>query len=126
MSINIGYIIIGIFAGVIIGYLMAKMVFWQATKGHRKDAIAKSRATTLGYVSEKIAPLLPNFPYHYKDLVFLGKGVDYIAFDGLSEGQVREIAFIEIKTGTSQLNKNEAMIKSAIEQKRVSWTTVRI
>lgn len=121
-----GYIIIGIIVGVIIGYLMAKMVFWQATRWHRKDAIAKSRATTLGYVSEKIAPLLPNFPYHYKDLVFLGKGVDYIAFDGLSEGQVREIAFIEIKTGTSQLNKNEVMIKSAIDQKRVIWTTVRI
>ncbi|MBP6085945.1 hypothetical protein KA478_01915 [Patescibacteria group bacterium] len=27
----------------------------------------------MGYVSEKIAPLLPNFPYDYKDLVFLGK-----------------------------------------------------
>lgn len=126
MSTNIGYIIIGIFAGVIIGYLMAKIVFWQATKWHRKDAVAKSRATTLGYVSEKIAPLLPNFPYHYKDLVFLGKGVDYIAFDGLSEWQIREIAFIEIKTGTSQLNKNEAMIKSAIDHGKVSRTTVRI
>lgn len=121
-----GYIIIGIIVGVIIGYLMAKLVFWQATRWHRKDAVAKSRAVTLGYVSEKIAPLLPNFPYNYKDLVFLGKGVDYIAFDGLSEGQVREIAFIEIKTGTSQLNKNETMIKNAIDQKRVSWTTVRI
>lgn len=126
MSNGIGYIIIGIIAGVIIGYLMAKLVFRQQRKGERKDAVAKSRATTLGYVSEKIAPLLPNFPYHYKDLVFLGKWVDYIAFDGLAEGNVREIAFIEIKTGTSQLNKNETMIKRAIDAGKVSRTTVRI
>ena len=73
MSNGIGYIIVGIIMGIIIGYLMAKLVFRQQRKGDRKDAIAKSRATTLGYVSEKIAPLLPDFPYHYKDLVFLGK-----------------------------------------------------
>jgi len=98
MSDGIGYIIIGIIAGVIIGYLIAKIMFRQQTKGQRKDAVAKSRAVTLGYVSEKIAPLLPNFPYNFKDLVFLGKGVDYIAFDGLAEGEVRSVAFIEIKT----------------------------
>lgn len=126
MSANLPYIIIGVIAGAIIGYLVAKIAFFQQRRHDRKDAVTKSRATTLGYVSEKIAPLLPDFPYHYKDLVFLGKGVDYIAFDGLSEGEVRGIAFIEIKTGTSQLNKNETLIKRAIDSGKVSRTTVRI
>lgn len=126
MSNGIGYIVVGILVGVAIGYLIAKVVFWQKTKTHRKDAVAKSRAVTLGYVSEKIAPLLPEFPYNYKDLVFLGKGVDYIAFDGLSEGNLRGIAFIEIKTGKSQLNRNEAMIKRVVDAGRVSRSTVRL
>jgi len=42
--------------------------------------------------------MLPNFPYHYKDLVFLGKGIDYLVFDGLSEGNLKEIVFLEIKS----------------------------
>lgn len=53
-------------------------------KGNRKDAVDRSRSVVLGHVHEKIAPLLPHFPYSYKDLVFLGKGVDYLVFDGLS------------------------------------------
>ncbi|HBB03738.1 TPA: hypothetical protein DCZ39_02415 [Patescibacteria group bacterium] len=40
-------------------------------KGQRSDAVMRSRSVVLGHVHEKIAPLLPNFPYSYKDLVFL-------------------------------------------------------
>lgn len=60
-------------------------MYMQYRSKDRKQAVQQSKSTTLGYVSEKIAPLLPNFPYNYKDLVFLGKGVDYICFDGLAE-----------------------------------------
>lgn len=98
----------------------------QNRSSDRKQSVQQSKATTLGYVSEKIAPLLPNFPYSYKDLVFLGKWVDYICFDGLSTGELKQVVFIEIKTGKSQLNKNESMIKSVIEKGRVKWETVRI
>ncbi|MBP7841301.1 hypothetical protein KA037_01305 [Patescibacteria group bacterium] len=31
----------------------------------------QSRSVVMGQVSEQIAPLLPNFPYHYKDVMFL-------------------------------------------------------
>ena len=79
----------------------------------------------LGHVHEKIAPLLPNFPYHYKDLMFLGKGVDYLVFDGLSAGNLQKIVFLEIKSGVSGLNKNEQMIKHCLEQKRVSYEVRR-
>ena len=40
-------------------------------KKQRSNAVSRSRNVVLGYVHEKIAPLLPNFPYAYKDLVFL-------------------------------------------------------
>lgn len=90
-------------------------------KKQRSDAVTRSRNVVLGHVNEKIAPLLPNFPYFYKDLVFLGKGVDYLVLDGLSKGNLNKIVFLEIKTGTSTLNRNEQMVRDCVTQKRVSY-----
>ena len=126
MSQNIGFVIVGIVLGVIVWRLIAKIAYMQHRSSDRKQSVQQSKATTLWYVSEKIAPLLPNFPYSYKDLVFLGKWVDYICFDWLSTWEMKQVVFLEIKTGKSQLNKNESMIKSAIEKGRVKWETVRI
>lgn len=50
----------------------------------RQHAIRGSKNAIFGEVYEKILPALPNFPYHPKDMVFVGKGCDYIIFDGLS------------------------------------------
>jgi len=55
----------------LLGYLIAKMYFLIKIKKQRTDAVTRSRNVVLGHVHEKIAPLLPNFPYSYKDLVFL-------------------------------------------------------
>lgn len=126
MSQNIWFVIVGIVLGVIVWRLIAKIAYMQNRSSDRKQSVQQSKATTLWYVSEKIAPLLPNFPYSYKDLVFLGKWVDYICFDGLSTWEMKQVVFLEIKTGKSQLNKNESMIKSVIEKGRVKWETVRI
>lgn len=65
--------IVGVGIGVFLGYLIAKMYFMYKLRNHRKDAVNRSRNVVMGQVNEKIAPLLPNFPYHYKDLTFLGK-----------------------------------------------------
>ncbi|MBQ7073746.1 hypothetical protein IJM86_01495 [bacterium] len=64
----------------------------------RKDATKQSRKVILGEVNEKIAPILPGFPYNYKDLVFIGKGIDYLVFDGLAEGSLKKIIFLELKS----------------------------
>lgn len=84
MRIEFVWVILGVIIGCFVGYLLAKIYFLIKMKGHRQDAVDRSRSVVLGHVNEKIAPLLPNFPYHYKDLVFLGKGIDYLVFDGLS------------------------------------------
>lgn len=120
------FLILWVIMGLIIGWLVAKIIYVQNKSNDRKLAVQQSKATTLWYVSEKIAPLLPNFPYSYKDLVFLGKGVDYLCFDGLAEWHVKKIVFLEIKTGKSMLNKNEQLIKSAIDTGKVHWETIRL
>jgi len=112
--------------GLFFGFLFAKIFFYQNIKGQRKDAVKKSRDVTLWYVHEKLAPILPNFPYNYKDLTFLGKWVDYVVFDGLSEWQLRQVVFLEIKSGGSRLNKNEQQIKNIVGARRVKHEVMRI
>lgn len=90
-------------------------------KHQRKDAVSRSRSVVLGDVNEKMAPLLPDFPYFYKDLVYMGKGIDYLVFDGLSAWNLRKIVFLEIKTGVSSLNRNERMIKNCIDAQRIEY-----
>lgn len=77
-------------------------------------------------VNEKIAPILPNFPYNYKDLVFIGKWIDYIVFDWLSTGYLKEIVFLEIKSWVSNLNRNEKMVQQCIKSWNTSYEIIRI
>lgn len=114
--IGLGFLIWGI-----IWYLLSKIFFLIKTKDNRQKAVQKSRSILLGNIHEQIVPLLPEFPYQYKDLVFLGKGVDYIIFNWLSRWELKEIIFLEIKTWWSQLNKNENMIKTCIQNKNISY-----
>ena len=85
-----------------------------------------SRNAITGEIYEKILPSMPNFPYAPKDMVFVGKWTDYIIFDGLSEGDLREIIFLEIKSGKSRLNANEKMIKKILDEKIVRFAEMRV
>ncbi|HRX64007.1 MAG TPA: Holliday junction resolvase-like protein [Candidatus Absconditabacterales bacterium] len=126
MEQNLPFIIIGIIIGCIIGYLIAKIYFFSKIRGQRKNAVERSKNVLMGQVNEKIAPILPNFPYNYKDLVFIGKGIDYVVFDGLSTGNLREIVFLEIKSGVANLNRNERMVKNCISSGNISYDILRI
>lgn len=92
----------------------------------RKDASKRSRSVILWEVYEKITPFLPDFKYNPKDLVFVWKWVDYVVFDGLSNWNLEKIVFLEIKSGKSNLNKNEKQIKNFIENKKTSYEVYRI
>jgi predicted Holliday junction resolvase-like endonuclease len=115
-------IILWILIWCFIWYLMARIFFRNRIRHQRKDAVNRSRSVVMGQVNEQIAPLLPNFPYHYKDAMFLGKGVDYLIFDGMHSGFIKEIIFLEIKSWTSFLNKNERMIQQCIEDKKIKYS----
>lgn len=120
------FLIWGIGIGLLLGFLFAKLFFHQWIREQRHAAVKKSKAVTFGYVSEALAPIAREFPYHVKDLVFLWKGVDYLVFDGLHEGKIKQIRFLEIKTNTSQLNTREKLIKEAVNNKQVSYEVLRI
>jgi predicted Holliday junction resolvase-like endonuclease len=91
------------------------------TKEARRDAVQRSQAATLGKVYEHLIPYLPDFRWNPKDARFLGSPVDFLVFDGLSEGHVRAVVFVEIKTGTSSLNARERLVRDAVVGRRVEW-----
>jgi len=92
----------------------------------RKDAIERSRAVTVGKVTEHVMPFLPNFHHNPKDARFLGTPVDFIVFDGLDAGVVEKITFIEVKTGGSSLSTRERQVREAINRGAVAWEELRL
>lgn len=123
---DIATLIIGITFGLIFGVLIMRVLSQKEHKEIQRSAVTGSKNQILGELYEKILPALPNFPFRPKDMVFLGKWCDYIIFDGLSEGELREIIFLELKSGTARLNRNETAIKNIIERKRVRYSEYRI
>jgi predicted Holliday junction resolvase-like endonuclease len=55
----------------------------------------------------------------------LGSPIDFVVFDGLNDGEVKGIIFIEVKTGASSLNTRERKIKDAVEAGNVQWVELR-
>jgi len=126
MELQYIHLAIAVGIGILIGYLFAKTLVGDLIYQERKDATKQSRKVILGEVNEKIAPMLPGFPYNYKDLVFIGKGIDYLVFDGLAEGHLKKIIFLELKSWNSQLNFNEKQIKECITKNNITYEVLRI
>lgn len=89
----------------------------------RKDAVDTSRAVLKGKISEEMAPFLPGFPYDSSDCKFFGSPIDILVFDGMSEGNVKSIVIVDIKTGKANLSKTQKQIKDCIENGRVAFYT---
>ncbi len=115
-------------AGLIWSLFRLQQVKRQARK-QLEDSLNRSRAVMRGQLSESFAPLLPGFPFHFKDARFLGQPIDYLVFDGLShdDGKAEiSVWFVEIKTGKSALSDREKAVKAAVEAGRVRWMTLRL
>ena len=93
----------------------------------REDALSRSHSVVAGKATEHLAPLLPGFDFDPRDARFLGSPIDFIVFDGLSEGEVHEIVFVEIKTGPSAaLSTRERRVRETVDAGRVRFLEVRI
>ena len=92
----------------------------------RKDAVRRSQSVTRGKVAEQIAPYLPDFKYNPRDCRFLGSPVDLVVFDGLTEGLLRQVVFIEVKSGKhARLTYRETQVKEILELKGARYEIVR-
>jgi predicted Holliday junction resolvase-like endonuclease len=120
----------GLATGIAIGLLLAWLYFliWKVryTSGIREDAVRRSQAVTAGKVHEQLIPYLPVFPFNPKDVRFLGSPIDLVVFDGLAEGQLRRVVFLEVKTGGAGLTNRERCIRDVIQAGEVDWAELRV
>jgi predicted Holliday junction resolvase-like endonuclease len=120
----------GLVVGIAIGLLVAWVcfLFWKIryTAIIREDAVQRSQAITAGKVHEQLVAYLPGFPYNPKDVRFLGSPIDLVVFDGLAEGRLRSIVFVEVKTGGSTLTARERWVREIVEHREVEWAELRV
>ncbi|MBS3113827.1 hypothetical protein J4448_01875 [Candidatus Woesearchaeota archaeon] len=122
----IASLIVILFIGYLIGKYITLKHFDDKIPKEREDAIKQSRAVLSGQFSEQIAPYLPDFPFNPTEARFMGKPIDFVVFKGMDEKKIEEIVFVEVKSGQSQLSKIEKSLKSAVENKNVSWHEYKV
>lgn len=84
------------------------------------------KAVIKGQISEQLYPLLKGIPYQASDMKFFGQPIDYIVLDGLSDGLIKEVIFVEVKTGVSQLSSIQRSLRDCINSGNVRFDTARI
>lgn len=86
-----------------------------------EKATITTKAVNIGKNLEKVLPLMDDFKLQLPDCRFLGDPIDLLTFNGLSENNIESISFIEIKSGNARLNKNQKLVKEAVEDNRVTY-----
>jgi predicted Holliday junction resolvase-like endonuclease len=125
MTPNLPSVVLGLVMGLLLSAVY--LLWWKLryTRAVRRDAVQRSEAVTVGKVSEQLLPFFPEFRFNPRDARFLGAPVDLVVFDGLAEGMVRRVVFVEVKTRGARLTARERLVRDAIEAGRVEWLELR-
>lgn len=97
----------------------------------RQDAVEtfkkRSGRTRVGTAVEQLVPFMEEFPYDPSDARLINGGpVDYVVFDGLSEGCIRQLVFLDVKTGKAKTNGAQRLVKDCAELGNVSFGIFRV
>ena len=93
-------------------------------KDKKRIKISKTSATAggKGKITEVLIPVMKGFGYKMEDCRFLANPIDYIIFEGASQGNVDHITFMDIKTGKSAgLDTHQRKIRDAIKDNNVKY-----
>ena len=75
-----------------------------------------------GKIVEGLIPVMKGFGYEMEDCRFLANPIDYIIFEGASQGNVDHITFMDIKAGKSaDLDTHQRKIRDAIKNNDVKF-----
>src|SRR6476660_7789154 len=119
-------LVTGIVIGCIVALLVVAMLVPRFARRMRTEGALQSRAIVRGQIYEQLVPYLPGFHFNPKDAQFLGRPVDFVVFDGLDEGELRRIVFVEVKTGGAKLTGRERLIREAVARGAVEWRELRL
>ena len=75
-----------------------------------------------GKIVEGLIPAMKGFGYEMEDCRFLANPIDYIIFEGATQGSVNHITFMDIKAGKSAgLDTHQRRIRDAIKNNDVKF-----
>lgn len=100
--------------------------FRRKEKAIRADAAARSRSVVTGKVTEQLVPFMEEFDFSPRDARFLGSPIDFIVFEGLYEGSLDRIVFVEVKTGLGRLSKRERQVRNIIDEGEVYYEILHV
>jgi predicted Holliday junction resolvase-like endonuclease len=81
-----------------------------------------AQSTNIGFILERLAPVLDAFPFEPNDCRSIFDPIDYVIFNGLTKkGVVDHLTFVDIKTGEAKLSKKQRQIRDVIEDGNVGW-----
>jgi predicted Holliday junction resolvase-like endonuclease len=62
------------------------------------------------------------------DARFIGHPIDFIVFNGLTDGELKEVIFVEVgnENKERELNKHERQVRDIIQQGKVRWECIKI
>jgi len=126
MARDLGSLCFGILIGITFAWLYFLIWRLRYSARIRENAVQRSLAVTAGKVHEQLVPYLPEFGFNPKDARFLGSPVDLVVFDGLADGHVRRVVFLEVKTGGAPLTARERQVRQVIEAREVAWAELRL
>jgi len=89
-----------------------------------KDAEQKAINVGLGTIVEDVLPAYQKFPFNICDCRGLFEPIDIIVFNGLTQGNVDHITFLEMKYANSQLKPQQRRIRNAVREKRVEYGVI--
>lgn len=91
----------------------------QKSAGTRSEQMAIS--VGVGKIIEKILPAHKNFALTPADCRFLAEPIDMIVYDSVSENKIKNITFLDVKTGKASLNEHQKQIRDAVLDHKVKW-----
>jgi predicted Holliday junction resolvase-like endonuclease len=92
----------------------------------REQPSKLSAATRLGRTVEHLAPFTPEFGFNPRDARFFGDPIDYIVFDGLDEGVLRGIWFVEVKSGAKSLSPRQRQVRRTVDAGEAQFRTLHL
>jgi predicted Holliday junction resolvase-like endonuclease len=89
-----------------------------ATEGAERT----TTAVNIGKNLERALPTIKGFKWVVLDSKFLSDPIDLLIFNGLSNGKVDSLSFVEVKSGKyARLNSHQKSIRDAIGDHKVSY-----
>ena len=101
-------------------------LYFYLQKKRMEKKIRISARIISGKTIEKLLPFFKNFKYDSHDMRFIGEPIDYIVFDGYSKKNLRQIVFLEVKSGKGKLTKEQNELKKIIKKKKIKWEEVKV